>query len=154
MRYTTLGKVFIGLISGVLLTIIALSSLTSKVSAMPPCSNETLKGLYVHTASGFRGTAAPFIPFTAVRTAEILNGKVKGRGTLSLGGDVKNYRIEGTYEVSNDCTVVFSNSIISDDGSLSQVSKQFGIIVDNGKKVYFIQQTPGRNETGIYEKVS
>lgn len=149
-----LRKPLIGLISFALITILTLSSLTSKVSAMSTCSNETLKGLYVHTSSGFRGTAAPFIPFTAVRTAEILNGKVKGRGTLSIGGDVKNYRIEGTYEVSSDCTVAFSNSIISDDGSISQASKQFGIIVDKGKKVYYIQQTPGRNETGIYEKVS
>jgi hypothetical protein len=71
---------------------IVMQSNSSVSAAMPTCSNETLKGLYVHTASGFRGTAAPFTPFTAVRTAEILNGKVKGRGTLSLGGDVKNYR--------------------------------------------------------------
>ncbi|AFZ06365.1 hypothetical protein Osc7112_1881 [Oscillatoria nigro-viridis PCC 7112] len=149
-----LRKAFIGLISFALLTIITLSSLTSQVSAMPTCSNETLKGLYVHTSSGFRGTAAPFIPLATLRTAEIQNGKVKGRGTLSLGGDVKNYRVEGTYEVSSDCTVIFSHSAISDDGSISQASKHFGIIVDRGKKVYYIQQTPGINETGIYEKIS
>lgn len=147
-------KVLISLFIGVFVTLVALGNLAPKVKAQSTCSTATMTGLYVHTASGFRGTEAPFKPFTAVRTAELDGkGKVKGHGFLSLSGDVKEYRIEGTYEITPDCTVTFSNSIVSDDGKLSQSSKQFGVIVDEGKKVYYVQQSPGRNETGIYERV-
>lgn len=147
-------KTFIGFVIAALIAFVALANLAPKVNAQSSCSNASMKGLYVHTSSGFRGTADPFTPFTAVRTAELDgSGKVKGHGFLSLGGDVKEYRIEGTYETSPDCSIAFSNSIISDDGKLSQSSKQFGLIVDGGKKVYYIQQTPGRNETGIYERI-
>ncbi len=130
--------------------------LVPKVTAQltsPMCNNATLQGLYAHHISGVRGTTPPYTPFTAVRTGEFQNGKVKGYGTLSLGGDVKDYKMEGTYNVKSDCTVIFENSIVSSDGKLSQSSKQFGVIVEHGKKVYLIQQTPGRIESGIYEKV-
>lgn len=117
------------------------------------CTNETLKGLYGYIDQGFRGTQAPFTPFDAVRTSDFDGkGNFTGTGYLSQGGVIQQYTTNGTYNVNSDCTVTITNTLTFPDGTQSQPSTQFGVIVNGGKKVLQIQLTPGRNESGYYER--
>jgi hypothetical protein len=119
----------------------------------PVCTNATLKGLYGYKDSGFRGTQAPFIPFNAVRTANFDgNGNLKGHGYLSQAGVIWAYTTTGTYKVENDCTVTITNTVVLSDGTTSEASSQFGVIVDQGRKILQIQTQLGSSESGSYEK--
>ena len=118
------------------------------------CTNATLKGAYGYIDSGFRGTEAPFTPFNAVRTSVFDgNGKFQGQGYLSQGGAINQYTTTGTYKVESDCTVSITNTLTFTDGTTSQPSSQFGVIVNGGRKVLQIQLTSGRNESGYYERI-
>ena len=70
------------------------------------CSNATLKGTFVHTASGFE-TAPPSIagPLVGVGTDTFDgNGGVVTTAMLSLNGNIVPVTATGTYKVNPDCT--------------------------------------------------
>ena len=74
------------------------------------CSNATLKGTYVHTASGFE-TAPPAIagPVVGVGTDTFDgNGNVATTATISLNGNIIPVVATGTYNVNPDCTGTYT----------------------------------------------
>src|ERR1041385_6261124 len=75
------------------------------------CSNETLKGTFVHTASGFE-TAPPAIagPLVGVGT-DTFDGKGGFTATaiISLNGNIVSLPTSmGTYKVNPDCTGTYT----------------------------------------------
>lgn len=116
------------------------------------CSNATIKGAYGLLSEGFQGTEAPFTPVTAVRTSVFDgNGNFEGSGYFIVGGNIQQVKATGTYEVNSDCTVTITGDLNNDIPN-----KQFGVIVNGGRKILgllIVPGLPGRNASAVYERV-
>lgn len=117
------------------------------------CSNATIKGAYGLLSQGFQGTKAPFTPVTAVRTSVFDgNGNFEGNGYIIVGGKILKDKAKGTYQVNRDCTVTIIGRL-----SNGIELKQFGVIVDGGRKILsllLVPPPPGRNASSVYERVN
>lgn len=117
------------------------------------CSNATIKGTYGLLSQGFQGTKAPFTPVTAVRTSVFDgNGNFEGKGYIIVGGKILQDNARGTYKVNSDCTITITGRL-----SNGIVLKQFGVIVDGGRKILsllLVPAPPGRNASSVYERVN
>jgi hypothetical protein len=99
------------------------------------CTNETLKGTFVHTASGFE-TAPPAIagPLVGVGT-DTFDGKggVTTTATISLNGNIVPLTATGTYKVNPDCTGTYT----------LPGTTLFFVIADSGNEIQAICIDPG-----------
>ena len=104
MKRSTIGKAF-AIAAAIALGIAPAASAENK-----GCSNATLKGTFVHTASGFE-TAPPAIagPLVGVGTDTFDgNGNVATTATISLNGNILPLKTTGTYSVNPDCTGTYT----------------------------------------------
>jgi hypothetical protein len=99
------------------------------------CTNETLKGTFVHTASGFE-TAPPAIagPLVGVGT-DTFDGKggMTTTATLSINGNIVPVAATGTYKVNPDCTGTYT----------LPGTTLFFVIADSGNEIQAICIDPG-----------
>ncbi|MFI3119283.1 MAG: hypothetical protein QX191_08855 [Methylococcaceae bacterium] len=109
------------------------------------CNNATLNGSYALLA---HGTIMGMNPFNAVGVI-IFDGQghLRGSGSLIDTGSWLEYQSHGTYFVSRDCSVRI------DETPTSSISKtQFGMLTNDGKKIFAIATEEGKNFSFIYEK--
>jgi len=114
------------------------------------CTNRSLQGYYGVKSSGFTNSGAT--PFNLVFLDRFDgNGNISGvKGSTSSGGAItQNLSDTGTYQVNSDCTV----TITFDIGN-GVKSTNFGVIVDNGRKVFYLGTDSGVNISGTFEKVN
>ena len=103
------------------------------------CSNATLKGTFVHSASGFV-TAPPSMagPLAGTGTDTFDgNGGITSTATLSINGNIVPLTATGTYKVNPDCTGTYK---ISSPGVTTTL---FFVIGDNGNEIQAICTDPG-----------
>lgn len=113
--------------------------------AAATCNNATLNGRYALSA---HGTMYGMNPFNAVGTV-IFDGQghLTGSGSLIDTGSWLEYQSHATYFVSRDCSVRINET------STTIVSKtQFGMLTNDGKKIFAIATEEGKNLSFIYEK--
>ncbi len=113
------------------------------------CTNSLLRGSYGASASGFTNSGST--PFNLVYLDRFDgNGNITGvKGSISSGGQIsQNLSNTGTYQVNSDCTVTIT--FTSSNGSNST---NFGVIVDNGRKIRYLGTESGQNISGTLEKV-
>ena len=119
----------------------------------PQCNNETLKGPYGFTLTGWRVPT----PDTNTRSARAGVGRLvfDGRGNLS-GTETKSrdgviipVSVSGTYQVNTDCTG--SGHILTNDpGGPGEQDRNFNfVIIERGEQVMAIQTDQGRAVTVI-----
>jgi hypothetical protein len=99
------------------------------------CSNATLKGTFVHSASGFE-IAPPSIagPIAGVGTDTFDgNGGVTTTATLSINGNIVPVTAAGTYTVNPDCTGTYKIPLTT----------LVFVIGDNGNQIDAICADPG-----------
>ncbi|WP_392531074.1 hypothetical protein [Nostoc sp. C117] len=139
-------------------TVFALSSVSLATSVKAEnepqkfsCTNRTIQGNY---ASNFTGVN--FANGSSVNSFLGLsrfdgNGNIASvKSVLAINGQITRYTNEftGTYKVNSDCTVdVFLTGAGRDD-------RWFGIIVDHGEKVLYLETDAGASFAGSWEKVS
>ncbi|MBR8839598.1 MAG: hypothetical protein DSM106950_37765 [Stigonema ocellatum SAG 48.90 = DSM 106950] len=114
------------------------------------CSNRTLHGSYGVQSSGFVNSGATPFNLVFLDTFDG-NGNIKGiNGSISSGGAIsQNLSNTGNYEVNKDCTVT-----ITFDRADGTKSTNFGVIVEQGKKILYIGTDSGVNISGKFEKVN
>lgn len=132
-------------------------SIGSSLKAQNPpspsfCSNRILRGYYSLKSSGFvNSTSSGGTPFNLVFLDRFDgNGNITGvKGSSSTGGVIaKNLSDTGTYQVNSDCTVTLTFNLAK-----GSKSTNFGVIVDNGKKLDYIGIDSGVNISGQGEKI-
>lgn len=94
------------------------------------CSNATLKGTFVHAASGFEAAG----PLAGVGTDTFDgNGGVTTTATISINGNIFPVTATGTYKVNPDCTGTYKIPLTT----------LFLVIGDNGNEIHAICVDPG-----------
>lgn len=95
------------------------------------CTNETLKGTFVHTGSGF----VKADPLAGVGTDTFDGeGGVTGTGSLSVNGNIVPLTFTGTYKVNPDCTGTYT---------IPGGTTLFFVIADSGNEIQAICIDPG-----------
>lgn len=113
------------------------------------CDATTIKGAYALSGSGFQGTGASQLPVAVVRLA-FFDGvdQFRGQGWASVGGDPRQFSSEGTYQVRANCTVTMEGEI-----TIGRVNRQFGVIVDRGRKIQTMRTDAGQTIVLTYERI-
>jgi len=130
MKRSTIGKTF----ASAAVVVLALGIAPAAKANYKGCSNATLRGTFVHTASGFE-TAPPSIagPLVGVGTDTFDgNGGITSTATLSINGNIAQLTATGTYKVNPDCTGTYK--IASPAGATTL----FIVIGDNGNEIQAI----------------
>jgi hypothetical protein len=124
------------------------------------CSNATLKGTFVHTATGFVTSPGSMAsPFAAVSTITYDgNGAFTETGVLSLNGNIVPAQTDpavaqtvtgpGTYTVNPDCTGTYTVQI----PSLGLTAHGFFVIADGGNEFQLIETDPGTIVVGVVRR--
>jgi hypothetical protein len=128
MKRITIGKTF---------AIAAAAALALGIApaANAACSNVSLQGTFVHTASGFE-TAPPSLagPLVGVGTDTFDgNGGITTTAMLSINGNIVPVTATGTYKVNPDCTGTYK----------LPGTTLFFVIGDNGNEIQAICIDPG-----------
>ena len=117
------------------IVVVASGMASTAKAADKGCTNETLKGTFVHTASGFE-TAPPSIagPLVGVGT-DTFDGKggMTTTATLSINGNIVPVAATGTYKVNPDCTGTYT----------LPGTTLFFVIGDSGNEIQAICIDPG-----------
>ena len=131
MKRSTIGKTFAIAAAAAL----ALGIAPAAKADNNGCTNATLRGTFVHTASGFE-MAPPSIagPLVGVGTDTFDgNGGVTTTAMLSLNGNIVPLTATGTYKVNPDCTGTYK----------LPGTTLFFVIGDNGNEIQAICIDPG-----------
>ena len=131
MKRSTIGKTFVIAAAAAL----ALSVGPAAKADNKGCSNATLKGTFVHTASGFV-TAPPSMagPLAGTGTDTFDgNGGFTTTATLSINGNIVPVTATGTYTVNPDCTGTYKIPLTT----------LVFVIGDNGNQIDAICADPG-----------
>jgi hypothetical protein len=114
------------------------------------CSNATLAGTFVFTATGFLVAPPQFAgPFAGVGTQTFDgNGGTTATETVSQNGNILKVTITGTYTVNPDCTGSMTLNITSQNPPVSLTNHISFAIDDNGEEFRAIQTDPGVVVTG------
>jgi hypothetical protein len=119
---------------------LSLIPLTVSEARDDDCSNTTLTGAY-----GFKGNGSVVLPNgtkadVAVVGRTVFDGRggLSGSDTNSFNGTITRETTTGTYHVNKDCTG--SETFTSSSGN--KVNADF-VIVENGRKAFFIETDPG-----------
>ena len=111
------------------------------------CSNRSLLGGYGFHISGTNIKAG--VSF-AVYGKFVADGKgnVTGSGTESVSGEMFNVKLNGTYNVSGDCTGKAKLAFGSNEG----VTNLDFVLVEDGNELFIIVADEGVIETGVAKK--
>src|SRR5262245_26012659 len=128
-----------------LLSCSALVALAQPAQAKPQCTMSNVAGDYGYTSTG-SVVSPPVGPFAAVGRVTITGaGTFTGEQTTSVGGNVADETITGTYAVDPDCTGT-AVAYIYRGGSLVRTTS-FDIVWDSNRREFrAIFRSPG---TGI-----
>lgn len=113
------------------------------------CNQMTVAGTYGFQGQGTLGVGTS----QEVQSAETGSatadgsGNLSGEVTFSLGGLILTTPFTGTYVVKPDCTI--SETITFG----TQIRHQWGVIVDNGREINFIDTDPGTILTRVAKRV-
>lgn len=132
-------------ISLAVVTTLSLSAINIPASlAATPCSVATVKGAFGELTDG---SDTNFSHVTAV-TRAVFDGKgnVRRSGFISNDGNIQETSDSGTYTVQNDCTI---NLIEGNKNTYTT----YGVIVNQGKKIYAMRIGDGENRTLIFERI-
>ena len=134
MKRSTIGKTFA-------IAAVALGIAPPAKAADKGCSNATLRGTFVHTASGFEISPPSMAGPIAGVGVDTFDGKggVTTTARLSINGYIPPTPLTatGTYTVNPDCTGTYK--ISSPDGTTTL----FLVIGDNGNEIQAICIDPG-----------
>jgi hypothetical protein len=112
------------------------------------CDNALIAGAYSTSVQGFGGTAAPFVPVSVVSKRVFDgHGNTSNAGYISVAGVATAYSGTGKYQVNADCTF----SIVST--STIGPNTQFGVITDNGNKLFTTRLDRGYSTTAEYDRI-
>jgi hypothetical protein len=145
MKRSTIGKTF----AIVAVAAVALGIAPPAKAADKGCSNATLRGTFVHTASGFvTPPASMAVPLAGVGTDTFDgNGGATGTATINLNGTpLPPQKLTGTYTVNPDCTGKYTISGPRGTTILSLV------IGDNGNEIQAICVDSGVVLTHIFRR--
>jgi hypothetical protein len=113
------------------------------------CNNWTIAGSYALSLTGFEGTAAPFLPVSVAATRLFDGyGHFSGAGYSSTAGVAKPFSTTGKYQVNADCTVSIVGTI-----TIGGANTQFGVIADNGNKIFATRLDAGETTTAEYVRI-
>lgn len=116
------------------------------------CTNRSLLGYYGVKSSGFVNSRAT--PFNLVFIDRFDgNGNIIGvKGSTSTGGVIaQNVSDTGIYKVNSDCTVTITFNAFDTGNGIKYTN--FGVLVDNGRKILYTATDSGANVSGTFEKV-
>ena len=135
MKHSTIGKTFaIAAVAALALGIAPAAKAHNK-----GCSNATLKGTFVHTASGFEAGG----PIVGVGTDTFDgNGNITGTATLNVNGTIMSANETGKYKVNPDCTGTYTVQF-SGGGS----TNVYFVIADSGNEIHGICTDQGTSVT-------
>ncbi|MCI0444805.1 hypothetical protein L0152_16555 [bacterium] len=106
-------------------------------SVQAACSNATVKGSYGFYRSG----TAPDGPHAAVGIVFFDgNGQAKGRQRISRNGTHHFSAFSLEYSIAKDCTF--------------KSGPAYGVVVDNGKRIFGISMTEGNTISGVWERIN
>ena len=108
------------------------------------CSNATIKGTFVHMATGFETAPSAIAgPLTGVGTDTFDgHGGVTSTATLSLNGNIVSLAATGTYNVNPDCT-----------GTYTIPGTRLALVItDSGNEIQAICVDPGVVLTHIFRR--
>jgi hypothetical protein len=115
-----------------------------------PCSNATLRGLYVFNPSGFDIVAGSAQPITVFELIDFMgNGNLNTpKATVSANGTIfHDFDVPGTYKVASDCTGTLT--------FLGTPPVHFDLFVAfHGSQAYMIRTDPDTVLQGTAERVS
>ena len=155
MRSMNKPTLLVTAIAGTALIQIATAQSVSTSSAGPlmersyACDQTTVTGTYGFQGQGELGAGTPQevqAAETGTATADGL-GNLSGYVTFSLGGRILATPFTGTYQVNTDCTI--SETI--EFGA--QVRHQWGVIVNHGREIDFIDTDPGAILTRVAKRL-
>ncbi len=105
-------------------------------SVQAACSNSTVKGSYGFYRSGI----SPDGPLVAVGiTFYDGNGHAKVRQRVSINGTHRFSAFSSEYSIAKDCTY--------------KGGPAYGVVVDNGNRIFLISMTEGNTISGVWEKI-
>ena len=118
-----------------------------------PCSNATLRGLYVFNPSGFDIVAGSAQPITVFELIDFMgNGNLNTpKATVSANGTIfHDFDVPGTYKVASDCTGTLTfDPMGTPPGPLFDL-----FIAFHGSQAYMIRTDAGTVLQGTAERVS
>ena len=136
MKRTTTAKTLA--IAGI--TVLALGIVPLARADNKGCTNETLKGAFVHAGTGFTMAG----PFAGVGTETFDgDGGITGTGVVSANGKIIPVTVTGTYKVNPDCTGTYT---------IPGVTTLFFVIADSGNEIHAICIDPGVVLTHVFRR--
>src|SRR5215468_4512869 len=125
---------------------------TANAKAETGCSDNTLKGRFTFTATGFLVAPSPITgPFAAIG-AQSFDGKgnTEGASSVSVNGAAERVILRGLYSVNPDCTGGMTLTFLP-----SGLVQHFDLIVSpNGREIRGIRTDVGVVGTGTYRQAS
>lgn len=155
MSPTNKPMILVAAIAGAALMQLAAAQSVPTINAGPltdrgsVCDQTTVTGTYGFQGQGELGVGTPQsiqAAETGTATADGL-GNLSGYVTFSLGGQILATAFTGTYQVNEDCTI--SETIAFG----AQVRHQWGVIVNHGREIDFIDTDPGTILTRVAKRV-
>ena len=158
MSTTIKRMISIAALTGAALTQLAVAQSVPTVNAGPitdrddrdkVCDQTTVTGTYGFQGNGELGVGTPQETRAAETGTAIVDGlgNFSGYVTFSLGGQILVTSYTGTYQVNADCTI--SQTIVFG----AQVRHQWGVIVNHGREIDFIDTDPGFVFTRVAKRV-
>jgi hypothetical protein len=143
MKPKTISIAAVALASGLLFSISQVARVDANDRHKRGCSNKTLKGSYgsYRTGTGSQGplAAVGHISFDG-------NGNNNGIQSFSRNGTYTfDFRFEGTYEVDEDCTGKFFDTMGNEVARI--------VVVDDGKEIYGLSVSAGAAIYGVWKKI-
>jgi hypothetical protein len=132
--------------------VLVMFACTANAKAEPGCSENTLKGRFAFTATGFLVAPSPIAgPFGAIGAQSFDgNGNTEATSTVSVNGAAERVTLRGLYSVNPDCTGSMTLTFLP-----SGLVAHFDLIVSpNGTEIRGIRTDAGVVGTGVYRKTS
>jgi hypothetical protein len=125
---------------------------TATAKAETSCSENTLKGSFAFTATGFLVAPSPLVgPFAAIGAQSFDgSGNTEAASTVSVNGAPESVTIRGTYSVNADCTGSMTLTFLP-----SGPVQHFDFVISpNGAEIQAIRTDAGVVGTGVYRRIS
>jgi len=113
------------------------------------CGNETIRGTYSVTCTGYLSPAAnaPQVPFSAMAIIQTdYSANISGGGKASIGGLIVDQKVTGTAVMNSDCTGSISYTKKINGQSAPNLNIVFHVL-DNGKELRGMSVDPGATLT-------
>jgi hypothetical protein len=148
MKRNTIARTF----TAAAITAFALAIAPTAKADDKGCSNNSLRGTYAYTSTGFITAPPAFAGPFAETGAQTFNGggETAATATLSQNGNILQVSITGTYTVNPDCTGTLTLQV----APIGITVHVFFVVTDNGDGFQAIETEPGLVITRIARRLS